>query len=395
MFVQLCSKIASSVAVLIALMMCACSTPPQTFDQRKAHMPSDHDVIVSLDWYRPLRVVSGRERPWLRAPAGEGADGDQQRLAGFVAVARKLETLALVVVRDGQIVIEDYALGYNGRSHFNTQSMHRGLLSLAVVAALSDGRLPSLAARIGDYLPAWRADPRGDITVAQLLYGRSGIASAGAPGVLPNGVLEMFLGTDIEATVLSLPAVAPPGGDYRPNEVEAQILGHVLEGATGEPYARYLSHRLWQPLGAANAYVQLDRLGGHARMFCCILATAQDWARVGQIVLDEGRVGRHQVIAPQAIAQLRNAYPDAPAFGPLWFLRATALGPTLPGSRPATVTPFSREDVLFAGGRGGQRVYVIPSLRTVVVRIGRIRNDFDDGAFLNPLLEALATAAPN
>ena len=389
MTIHFSTQTSGLVAILAALLLGACATPPQSFEQRKALMPTDDDVIVDYDWYRPLQAVAGRERPWTRAVAQGAAAGVESRFARFVAVSRQFETLALVVVRDGQVVLEDYAAGFTARSRFNTQSMHRGLLTVAVLAALSDGRLPSLDARIGDYLPAWRTDPRGDITVAQLLYGRSGIASAGAPGVLPGGVLEMFLGTDIEAAVLGLPAAAPPGGAYRPNEVEAQILGHVLDGATGEPYARYLSRRLWQPLGAATAYVQLDRPGGHARMFCCILATALDWARVGQLVLDEGRVGRSEVVAPRWMAQLRTTYPDAPASGPFWFLQATALGPTLPGARPPSVTPFARADAMFAGGRGGQRVYVIPSLRTVVVRIGRIRNDYDDGAFLNPLLEAL------
>ncbi len=382
-------KMVSLAVVLMALALAACSAAPQTFEQRKARMPSDAEVIVDYDWYRPFQAVVGRERPWLRDAAADGAGDSVGKFAKFVSVSREFDTLALVVVRDGRVVLEDYAPGFTARSRFNTQSMHRGLLTVAVLAALSDGRLPSLDARIGNYLPAWRTDPRGDITVAQLLYGRSGLAGAGAPGLLPGGVLEMFLGTDIEASVLSLPAASPPGGAYRPNEVEAQILGHVLEGATGEPYARYLSRRLWQPVGASTAYAQLDRPDGHARMFCCLLATALDWARVGQLVLDEGRVGRDELIASRWIAQLRKSSPDAPASGPFWFLQATALGPTLPGARAPAVTPFVRDDVIFAGGRGGQRVYVIPSLRAVVVRIGRIRNDYDDGAFLNPLLDAL------
>jgi CubicO group peptidase (beta-lactamase class C family) len=45
---------------------------------------------------------------------------------------------------------------------------------------------------------------------------------------------------------------------------------------------------------------------------------------------------------------------------------------------------------VYAGGRGGQRVYVLPNERAVVVRIGRIRNDFDDGKFLNPFIAALS-----
>jgi hypothetical protein len=74
-----------------------------------------------------------------------------------------------------------------------------------------------------------------------------------------------------------------------------------------------------------------------------------------------------------------------------WFVKPTPLAPREFGREkmPAVPTQFTQPDVFYAGGRGGLRSYVIPSLNAVVVRLGRLRYDFDDGAFLNPFLEAL------
>jgi hypothetical protein len=75
-----------------------------------------------------------------------------------------------------------------------------------------------------------------------------------------------------------------------------------------------------------------------------------------------------------------------------WFLEPTALTPRAFGTEqaPRKATPFARPGVLYAGGRGGLRVYVIPSLDAVVVRLGKLRYDFDDGEFLNAFIAALA-----
>ena len=108
-------------------------------------------------------------------------------------------------------------------------------------------------------------------------------------------------------------------------------------------------------------------------------------------MLDRGRAGGRQVLAEASIAQLLAPTPLAPAWGMFWLREPVALVPrSVAGDRPLPKpTAFASEGVVYIGGRGGQRVFVLPQQRAVVVRIGRIRNDFDDGAFLNPFIEAL------
>ena len=355
--------------------------------ERFGRMPPQDDVVGSADWYRPRVAVAGAPRPWPEslAPAGAFADALQ--------AARGYDTLALVVVQDGRVVLEDYAGGIGPGQRFDTQSMHRGLLALAVLAAAEQGAIPSLDLPASRWLREWSdpADPRSRITVRDLLLGQSGLVDPPFENRPDSPGMLLFIGSDLAGPVLSQPLRSAPGAVHRGVALDAQALGLLLERATGRGYARHLSERIWKPIGADTAWVRLDRPGGNTRTFCCIQATARDWARVGQLVLDRGRAGGREVLPASRIDELLGPSPLSPAHAMFWLREPVALVPrSVAGDRPLPEpTAFASDGVVYFGGRGGQRVYVLPRQSAVVVRIGRIRNDFDDGLFLNPFIAAL------
>jgi len=381
----------------VALALVGCTR--DVVAERFAKMPAQDDVVAAGQWYRPTVTVRGAPRPWPGAGAGgaatlgSGAGAADARFAAALALARRYETLALVVVQDGRIVLEDYAPGITPLFRFDTQSMHRGLLSLVVGAAIADGHFDSLDSKVARWVPEWSApgDPRGQISLRDLLFGQSGMADPpyenepGSPG------LAMFIGTDLRKVALGQQPQSPPGVKYRGAIVDGQVLGFALERATGQSYGDYLSARLWKPIGAGDAAVRLDRPRGNTRTFCCIQSTARDWARVGQLVLDRGRAGGQQVLPESWIAQVLSPAPLNPSVGAYWFIKPTPLLPsTVDMSKaPAKPTPFAAPGVAYAGGRGGQRVFVLPAQRAVIVRIGKMRYDFDDGQFANAFIAAL------
>jgi CubicO group peptidase (beta-lactamase class C family) len=203
--------------------------------------------------------------------------------------------------------------------------------------------------------------------------------------------MQMFIGTDLRALALGLQPQSRPGERQRGATAEAQVLGLVLERATRSRYADYLSRRLWRPIGAADAAVRLDRPGGNTRTFCCIQASARDWARVGQLVLERGRAGGRELLPPAWITQLATPSPLDPKVGAYWWVEPVPLVPSnVDRARmPPQPTPFASPGTTYTGGRGGQRVFVLPAQRAVVVRIGKIRYDFDDGLFANTFAAAL------
>ncbi len=73
---------------------------------------------------------------------------------------------------------------------------------------------------------------------------------------------------------------------------DAQLLAHIIERATGEAYATYLSKALWKPIGAADAQLMLDEPGGTAHASCCLRAHLGDWMRIGQLLGERRQVRR-------------------------------------------------------------------------------------------------------
>ncbi|MFO1455228.1 MAG: serine hydrolase [Steroidobacteraceae bacterium] len=387
-------------ATAVALVIAGCASSPRgdghdLVAERFAKMPAQDDVVAAGDWYRPTVTVRGAPRAWPGAGAGGAATlPEGSRLAAALALSRQYETLALVVVQDGRIVLEDYAPGITPAVRFDTQSMHRGLTALVVGAAIADGRIDSIDAPAARWLPEWQGagDPRGAITIRDLLYAQSGLVDPPYAATPDSPAMQMFIGTDLRKLALGLQPQSKPGTKYRGATAEAQVLGLVLERATRRSYGDYLSRRIWQPIGAGDAAVRLDRPGGNTRTFCCIQATARDWARVGQLVLDRGRVAGRQLLPESWIAQLTTPSPLNPSVGTYWWVEPTPLIPSnVDRSRaPAHPTPFAHPGTVYTGGRGGQRLFVLPAQRAVVVRIGKMRYDFDDGVFANTFAAALA-----
>ncbi len=243
------------------------------------------------------------------------------------------------------------------------------------------------------WLPEWQGadDPRRAITIRHLLYGQSGLVDPPYANSPDSPAMQMFIGTDLRALSLGLVPQSPPGTKQRGATAEAQVLGLVLERATGRMYAGFLSQRLWRPIGAGDAIVRLDREGGNTRTFCCIQATARDWARVGQLVLERGRVGGRAVLPESWIAQITTPSALNASVGTYWWIKPTPLIPSnVDASRaPAQPPPFASPGTTYTGGRGGQRVFVLPEQRAVIVRIGKMRYDFDDGVFANTFAAAL------
>jgi CubicO group peptidase (beta-lactamase class C family) len=192
--------------------------------------------------------------------------------------------------------------------------------------------------------------------------------------------------------VFALRADKPHGSEFQYSNANSQLLLILLERATGKRYSSYLSSRLWQPLGAGDASLWMDREGGLPRGFCCLFATARDWLRVGRLMLEEGRVDGQQLVPAAWIAEMRRPAPANPNFGlHLWL--GSPPGRERPYNDYAVKAvhsePFAAPDIAYIDGFGGQRVYVVPSLQLVIVRLGKSRVDWDDAILPNAIIRAV------
>lgn len=353
-------------------------------DQRRASFPGPA-LVQSVDWYQPLGVVAGRPGP---LPAGKPlAAAQARRLDAFAA---QTGSFALIVARNGKLVYEHYAPGFDARSRYDTASMHKPVVALLLGAAVADGFVRGPDDRLDAYLPELSGDPRGAITLRQLLEMDSGLRTPPLSDSSASPYWQTYFGTDLRWSIAQWPFERSTQGQFYYANANTQYLTWVIERATGRSYVDYLSSRLWSRVGAGEARVWLDHAGGNVRGFCCLQASARDWLRIGELVRNAGRSGGARLVPGDWIARMLAPSPANANFG--WNVWRGAphnprrtYGPGIPAVVEARA-PFARDDTYYFDGSGGQRVYIIPSERLVIVRIGTPRADWDDSALPNLLV---------
>lgn len=352
--------------------------------------------ISNVDWRRPAEAVPGGSRSLARAEP-ESITAAAVRAA--VEYAEATNSHALLVHHRGALVVERYWNGHGRDTRFDTASMHKTVMALLLGAAIEDGYIDSVDDPVGRYLSEWADDARGDITLRQLATMSSGLKlEPFRPNPFAPG-LRLMIGSDIEATALVLPMDASPELRFEYTNFNSQLLGIALMRALDRRYAEYLSARLWQPLGAPDAAVWLDREDGMARTFCCLLATAEAWMQVGVLMLEQGRVQGRQIVPADWITAMTTPSALNPNFGLQVWLGAPASGLRRYNSASTLEVvhsePYLADDVFFMDGMGGQRVYVVPSADLVIVRIGAIAPDWDDAVLPNTLLQGIRQTPPD
>ncbi|MDB4307664.1 beta-lactamase family protein [Gammaproteobacteria bacterium] len=322
---------------------------------------------------QPREAVAGSAAYELPVAAFGNRTVSQDALDAMEAYAAEQNSWGLVVVQNGEVQKEWYADDWDRDRLTQSQSMQKSVLPVLIQAAIEDGYIGAFADPVGKYIEEWRDDPRGEITIEQMLWMSSGLLDY--PFSL-NPWSDAFLwlfGTDITPTLLATPLDWVPGTKFVYNNINSELLGLLLERATGQRYADYLSARLWQPMGGVGGELWLDSEGGKAHSSCCLLAPAMDWAKFGVLLLERGEINGQRIVSADFIDRMVTASPTLDWYGmQIWLGYSRELNPRaklLAGGYQRT-EPFLAEDTYYASGFGAQRVYVVPSAELVIVRMG-------------------------
>jgi CubicO group peptidase (beta-lactamase class C family) len=303
--------------------------------------------------YLPHELVAGANRP----PAPRVAPQlEQLREEGLEAAARyagEHGSLALIVSRHGYIVFERYWQGSGFDTPIDAQSFTPLLAALAAGVATSHRLIGWPDEPVSAFIGEWGGDPRGAITVRNLMQMSSGLTPAGHTAA-----------TDILGVALGAPLGAAPGLRRVEQAADPQLLALVIERATHARYASFLSQALWRRIGAADAWLWLDRPAGTAHADCCMLAHQGDWIRVGELLLRDGNYRGDEVIRPGWVALMRAPARSDPQYGA--FVRLS--------SRPSpTQEAYAARDVFVVEGAGANRLWLVPSLQLAILCTGAAR----------------------
>jgi len=286
------------------------------------------------------------------------------------------ETRGVLVMKDGRIVAERYAPGYHQNTRFVSWSMAKTITAVMIGQLVADGRL-----RLDDSapVPAWQraGDPRGEITLRQLLQMRSGLrhTEAGEPVYESDEVRMLFLDgrDDTAAYAEAQPLEAEPGAKWEYSTATTVILADIAARAltsSRDPVVRrkaiddYLRTRLFEPLGMKGMVPEFDAagtlIGGSL-----IHGTARDWAAFGEFLRNKGAVKGAQLVPAAWIEFMVSPSPRNQGYGAQTWLNRPQAGDghlEWPGTGAAT---FSMN------GHLGQFVTVAPDRGVVVVRLGK------------------------
>lgn len=355
-------------------------------------------------FYEPRVRIDGGNGPWFPLAQPDGLTIDPAALEEAARWAESRNSVALIVLHRGKVQLERYWQGMSAEQLFSGRAMSRSLLGFAFGQAVASGAIESLDQPASDYLTEWRDDPRGAITLRQLLHNTSGLEEPPASNPLApqNRAERLFeltgkhsrlaLGGDFARVALSFDLAHTPGTRFAFSNVNAQLLGIILERATREPYERYIEQKLWKPLGAGAAEFYMDRTNGMPATYCCFRATPRDFLRIGALLVDE-RAARAGIVPRRWVERMTRGSAANPLYGmQIWAGRAPAgLREYIPGSGIGVRhgEAYVSDEVIWMEGGGGRTIWAIPAESLVIVRLGRGAPDWDASVLPNLLVEAV------
>lgn len=264
-------------------------------------MPKDKDVLF---WTQDQRDAAFRATETLTT-VNVIPTGDKVRaLSSGTPIKPSLDLDAymarqrnagLIIIQDGKIRFEKYALNYGPEGRWTSFSVAKSFTSTLVGAAVKDGYIKSLEDKVSTYIPGLRGSVYDDVTVRQLLTMTSGV-KWNEDYTDRNSDVALFdrhqsePGEDMTVSYMKrLPREAPAGTKWVYKTGETNLIGVLVSSATGKTLSAYLSEKLWKPFGMEGEAIWMLGRTGHEIAGCCISARLRDYARFGLFMLDGGK----------------------------------------------------------------------------------------------------------
>jgi CubicO group peptidase (beta-lactamase class C family) len=317
--------------------------------------------FANIDDYKKFSnttVVTASPQPWHEA-------ADYNKIPYPDSLNQLLEDLGSVgvlMIRNDSVAFEKYWDGYSDSSFSGSFSMAKSITSLLAGVALKEGKIKSLQEPVGNYLPEFSTGEKSKVKIIDLLTMSSGTDFDESYWNPLSVTADLYYGSDAYKTAVNVKMIHEPGSLHQYKSGDTQLLGLILEKATGQSLGVYASAKLWQPLGAEHpALWSTDHENGHAKAYCCFNSNTRDFARIGKLMLDSGKWKGVPVIdsgyyaASIKACGIKDTHGTAcDYYGYQWW-----------------IDPLHPK-IFYARGILGQYIIVIPSQKTIIVRLGKM-----------------------
>jgi CubicO group peptidase (beta-lactamase class C family) len=252
-----------------------------------------------------------------------------QALQAHLARCKRSGSFGCLVAYKGHVVQEWYRVEH--RNPFvGTRSAVKSWTGLLAGMLLADGAIDSVGVPVAKYIPEWTAGARAGVTLRHLLTMTAGLSDrtgnkvtvprpdSATAAALPDGP-GVVAATNRTEYVLDLGLDFEPGERFSYSNEGVQLLSPLLERAAGLPLARYARERLFAPLGMdrtslhVDAYYNTVTFGGAE-------TTLPEFARIGQLMLNDGRWNGEQIVPASWIERSTTPTEAMPNYGFLWWI---------------------------------------------------------------------------
>ena len=281
---------------------------------------------------------------------------------------------SIMVVKDGKVVLEKWFHDYTPEKPHSMFSISKTFTATAVGMAIAEGKM-KLDDRVADYFPdKVLPDNPCEATVKDLLMMAGGHETDPTMKVLQidakNATSRLVEGADPAAAFFSHPFVRKPGTYFWYDSLCTYILSAIVTKVTGESVLDYLTPRLFEPLGIEKPVWEADDNGISAGGWGLCLKT-EDMAKMGLLLLQNGRWGNRQLVPADWVAEMGKAQIDcAPANVRIEEAEAVSGVPDAENDWRygyGFQTWQNKKEGFRADGAGGQFILVLPEKNAVVV----------------------------
>ena len=325
----------------------------------------DHDANAAILSPVAASVGTASQAPW---PQGDAVEPSRDPAVDAILDDPAMTgpgMRAVVVVKDGRIVGERYGEGFSGTTPLLGWSMTKTVTAAIVGTLVREGKL---SLDDGGLFEPWKGDGRAAIKVRDLMSMSSGLEFNEDYGDVTDVTRMLYLEPDMAAFAASKPLAHEAGTVSSYSSGTTVMLSRIWQDAAGAEAPAWPRRELFDPIGMRSAVLEADARGTYVGS-SYLYATARDWARFGQFLLQDGVWDGRALLPPGFAAMMRTASSASPDYtqGQMW-LNGPSAG--TPDGEDPDVGFDLPADAAWALGHDGQSMVVIPSAQLVVVRLG-------------------------
>ena len=270
-------------------------------------------------------------------------------------------TMSAVLIKDGYIIKEQYAEGFNENSYGTSWSTAKSFYAALVGISLDKGEIDSLDDPVAKYVPQYNEGKKKDITIRQILNMTSGLE-------FPSHEHEMmFFEPDHLAYAYEVGVEDEPGKVFQYNNVNSMLMGEILKGATGKTAKQLIEERLFSKIGLKN-YTAWEDKAGNTLTYCCLDMSARDYSRFGILFSRNGNWNGEQVISKNYVDEsLKLYWGSTPSMG---WMHSDTRGYSLQW----WISKYDDEAKIYnTSGKFGQFVFIDKERDIIFTRITKYR----------------------